>query len=323
MRGRKSVLVLAGLAYSAPPLSYRPLVHLIHLMGQIVERVWLVTGASRGLGMTLVRRLLARGDRVIATARKTGALDALLAEPGIDHTCMFSLQLDVTASPAELREVMKVAVAHWGHIDVLVNNAGFGDLGALEETSTEYATHIVQTNYFGVMNVTNALLPYLRARRSGKVIIMGSRMAYRTGYMGNGMYSASKAAVHAYGEALSVEMKPFGIDVMIAVPGAFDSGCSIAIKSGTKISDYDAMRESVAQTLEVRWQARNPGDPVKGMDALIDVVRGEGRAAGREGMPLWLPLGDDAIANMRERLEKLNKTIDDWEAVGARLGKLD
>jgi hypothetical protein len=111
---------------------------------------------------------------------------------------------------------------------------------------------------------------------------------------------------------------------MVVVPGTFDSGLCIALKEGPKIPDYDEARATLEAGLAARWKMPNPGSPAKGMDTLVDVVRGEGRAASRGGaLPLWLLLGDDAIANVRDRLAKMSRTIDEWEAVGRRLGMQD
>lgn len=118
-------------------------------------------------------------------------------------------------------------------------------------------------------------------------------------------------------------MKPFNIDVMIVAPGAFDSGLALTVKPGKTISDYDDMRKEMYRRLAERREERNPGDPVKGMDALVDTVRGEGRAAGKKGVPLWLVLGDDAISDVRGRLQQIHDTLSEWESVGTRLGKLD
>lgn len=182
------------------------------------ERIWLITGnrpcsgtsrithtallgASRGLGLTLTRRVLARGDRVIATSRNIAAFDGLLADPDIDASHVFPLRLDVTDTPENLRKVMDEAVAHWGRVDVLVNNAGTREISIVEEAecvicpseskmvavvsltkganSPDDFMIVAKTNYFGVINVTNALLPHLRARRSGLIIVIGTRSVFR------------------------------------------------------------------------------------------------------------------------------------------------
>lgn len=116
-----------------------------------------------------------------------------------------------------------------------------------------------------------------------------------------------------------MEMKPFNIDVMIVVPGAFDSGLKLDFAPGTDIPDYEDARAKIRLGLMLRDQAANPGNPVKGMDVVVDVVRGEGCAAGRQGIPLWLALGDDAQAHIREKLNLMRSTIDEWEAVGAKI----
>ena len=128
--------------------------------------------------------------------------------------------------------------------------------------------------------------------------------------------------MHAYGETLSAEMKPFNVGVMIVAPGAFESGIQIPICQGP-IKDYDPIRQKIAQAFAAREKDDTRGSPEKGMDCIVDVVNGEGRAEGKTEMPLWLFLGDDAISNVRARLSKMARTVDEWECVGSRVSKCD
>jgi NAD(P)-dependent dehydrogenase (short-subunit alcohol dehydrogenase family) len=282
-------------------------------------KVWLVTGAAAGLGLALTRMALARGDKVIATGRSDSQFDELLSDSSIDQTRLRALTLDVTAPFDDIRRQVDTAVNAWGRVDVLVNNAGICYLGATEEIGAEGMMHMMQTNFVGVINVTNAVLPHMRNRREGSVVFIGSRSAFRNQIQGLGPYGASKAAVHSYAETLSVEMASFNINVMIVIPGIFRTNMNSQRRVGTPLPGYenvhagiDAMIESVARVPK--------SDPMFGMNVLVDVVRGEGRAAGRKSLPLWLFLGEDCMHDVRARLNNMGSIMDEWEDVGTRIG---
>ncbi|KAI0367715.1 NAD-P-binding protein [Pilatotrama ljubarskyi] len=289
------------------------------------QLVWLITGASTGLGLALTERLLARGDRVVATARKSSLsrFEPLLARPDTDRSRILVLEFDITSPFDVLQRVVRNAVDHWGRIDVLVNNAGTsGATGPSEELGTDLMMQAMSTNYAGTINVTNAVLPYMRSRREGTVLLVGSRTGYRNEFLGPSAYAASKAAVHSYGETLSAELAPFNIRVCVVVPGAFDTGLALTI-DGTPIPDYDKAREELRKRIEGRKRLPNQGDPVKGMDALVDAVRGEGKAKGKVGLPLWLFLGNDCLADVKARADELKMVAEEWADVGSGLGKDD
>ncbi|KAI0349880.1 NAD-P-binding protein [Trametes cingulata] len=297
------------------------------------QLVWLITGASTGLGLALTERLLARGDRVVATARKSSLsrFEPLLSRPETDRTRIVILELDITSPLVVLQDVVKQAVDHWGRIDVLVNNAGIGGgVGPSEELRLRVHTslrvdlmlRVMTTNYAGTISITNAVLPHMRSRRAGTVLLVGSRTGYRNEFLGPSAYAASKAAVHSYGETLSAELAPFNIRVCVVVPGAFDTGLTLPVV-GTPIPDYDEAREELRKRVEGRKRLPNQGDPVKGMNVLIDVVRGEGKAEGKGGLPLWLFLGSDCLADVKARADKLKRVAEEWADVGSGLGKDD
>ncbi|CDO68982.1 hypothetical protein BN946_scf184777.g12 [Trametes cinnabarina] len=149
------------------------------------ELVWFVTGASRGLGLALTKRILARGDRVVATARNLNAFDPLLADPSTDRSRILILQLDVTSPADAVQGVVREAVEHWGRIDVLVNNAGMGGgVGPSEEQGVDHMMEVMRTNYTGTLSVTHAVLPHMRKRCAGTVLLFGSRTAYRNEFLG-------------------------------------------------------------------------------------------------------------------------------------------
>jgi len=269
--------------------------------------------------LALTRSVLARGDKVIATGRTDSRFDDLLSDSSIDQTRLRALTLDVTASFDDIKRQVDIAISTWGRVDVLVNNAGICYLGATEEIGAEGMMHMMQTNFVGVINVTNAVLPHMRGRREGSVVFIGSRTAFRNQIEGLGPYGASKAALHAYAETLSVEIASFNLNVLIVIPGIFRTKMNAQRRVGTPLPGYepihagiDAMIESVANVPK--------SDSKLGMDVLVDVVRGEGRAAGRKSWPLWLFLGEDCMRDVRTRLNDMGSILDEWGAVGTRLG---
>ncbi|CDO77189.1 hypothetical protein BN946_scf184747.g2 [Trametes cinnabarina] len=237
-------------------------------MGAIHHKIWLVTGTSSGFGKRLVLSILARGDCVIATARNLEKLRATF--PAAERSRLHLLQLDVSDSAEVVQQRVREALAVWGRIDVVVNNAGYGVKAVLEEGGSLAALTQFQTNVFGVLNVTNAVLPHMRERRSGTVVIIGSRSAWRPEVSPAGFYAASKAAVHgerhlrsssplpshltdalrhlppAIGETYASELRPFGIRVLIVAPGAFRTeGVHALLKT------MDAWEDVATDSLEV------------------------------------------------------------------------
>ncbi|KAI0262611.1 hypothetical protein BC834DRAFT_890947 [Gloeopeniophorella convolvens] len=293
----------------------------------VASKVWLVTGASTGLGLALVHRALLRGERVIATARSLDGrseFDALRTDPTIDQARLRLLKLDVTAPFEEIQIQASEAFAFWQRIDVIVNNAsGWEDpsFGPIEELGAKGMMACFNTHFIGTINVTNAFLPYMRAQKEGTIVIVGSRSAYRNEIAGLAPYAASKAAVHSYGETLSVELLPFGIRVLIVAPGTFNAGPQPVFTNPTP--PYLEAHKLMRERLEKIAGKKGKGDPKRGMDVVVDVVRGEGRAASRvkEGKwPLWLVLGEDALQDVRARADKLRDTLTEWAGVGSDLG---
>ncbi|KAJ3556742.1 hypothetical protein NM688_g1852 [Phlebia brevispora] len=276
-------------------------------------KVWFITGTSSGFGLHLVQTALARGDRVIATARSLPAI-RYLESPN----CRV-LQLDVTSGPEVLQQKAQEAVNFWGKVDVLVNNAGFAGLGICEEAKTSGFLKQFSANFFGVIDLNNAFLPHMRNRKSGTIVIVGSRHAWKTQHPMTGAYSASKAAVHAYGEGLSTELAPFNIRVLLVQPGAHrTAGIPNMFKNslagdGDAIRDYDGMR-TLGNARFRAQEGKQGGDAVKAAEAIADVVRGEGRAAGRP-FPLWLVLGKDAEDDLRANLKQRLQNLDEWQDV--------
>jgi len=274
------------------------------------SQVWLITGTSSGFGRRLVSSALARGDRVIATARDTDKVKGL---PGSDNLRL--LQLDVTDCDDVIKARIDEALAVWGRIDVLVNNAGIGLGGLIEEGGIQRFKEQFNTNVFGVLNVTNAVLPHLRERRSGTVVILGSRSAWKTDIPGLAPYCSSKAAIHAIGETLAAEVAQFSIRVLIVAPGSFrtEGIYGNPFFMSNPIMDYDTLRHASAKRFH-SVSGTEKGDPVKAAEAIVDVVRGEGMAEGKE-WPMYLILGHDCEDAVKTKCAKVLAALDEWKDV--------
>ena len=264
--------------------------------------VWFITGASTGLGRTLAETVLAHGDRVVATARNVATLDNLTG-PNPDD--VIRLALDVT-DPAQVRAAVADAIERAGTIDVLVNNAGHGLVGALEELSEQEFAHVLATNVFGVFSVTRAVLPHLRARRRGHVVMMSS-VGGVVGNPGHAAYATSKFALEGMSEALAGEVAPLGIRVTIVQPGPFRT--DFAGRSMHFAEPIDDYRDTPAGTLRGRFSAQDgvqPNDPVRAAEAIITAVRDP-------SSPLRLPLGPEAVDRIRAKLRNQLADLEAWE----------
>lgn len=282
----------------------------------MASRVWLVTGTSSGFGRRLVTSALQRGDRVIATARSLDKLQDLVAshDPTLRNN-LRTLQLDVTEGEAILKSKVNEAAKMWGQIDVLVNNAGLGYLGILEEGGASLLRKQFEANVFGVMDMTVAALPHLRASNNATVVVVGSRSAWRPELAGIGFYASSKAATHSLSETLSVELAQFNIRVLLVVPGTFrtEGIYGQAYHTTNCIAANDALRElSISRFRDVPGTEK--GDPDKAMEVVVDVVRGEGVAKGRP-WPGYLVLGEDAERDVRAKCHKVLRVLDEWQDV--------
>ncbi|KAL0958958.1 hypothetical protein HGRIS_014270 [Hohenbuehelia grisea] len=277
--------------------------------------VWLVTGSSQGLGRRVVRSALARGDKVIATLRALDKAPDLIEEAQNNPDTLRVLQLDVTSGGHKIKAVVKEAVQCWGRIDVLINNAGYGFPCIAEEGGTEWLRLQFETNFFGLAEVTHAVLPHMRQRREGTIVNMGSRSAWRTELPFAAPYAASKAAVRAYTETLSVEVAQFNIRVLLVEPGGFltEGAYTYPQLQANLIPDYDSLRAAASSGFH-SIRSKIQGDPDKAMDVLVDVVRGEGQAAGRP-WPGLLVLGEDGEADIRKKIAKVTTVLDAWSDV--------
>ncbi|MET9354596.1 oxidoreductase [Streptomyces sp. NPDC006617] len=261
--------------------------------------VWLITGCSRGLGHALARHALERGDRVAVTARDTAGVAALVEAYG-DRA--LALRLDVTDS-ASVAAAVERAEQEFGRIDVLVNNAGYGYLAAVEEGEDAAVRALYDTNVHGVVTVLKAVLPGMRERRSGRIVNISS-FGGLAAFAATGHYHATKFALEGLSESLAAEVAPLGIAVTIVEPGGLRTqwaGTSMR-QSPTRLEDYEQTAGSRrAATLSV--SGRQPGDPVRAAAAIATAVDAA-------TPPLRLLLGSDALAGARIRLERLRHEID-------------
>ena len=268
------------------------------------KRVWLITGASRGIGARIAAAALANGDAVVATARDASSVTQRFGT----QPALLAVSLDVT-NEAQGIAVAKAAVEHFGRIDVLVNNAGFGLLGAVEEASADEVRRVYETNVFGLLNITRAVLPYMRAARSGHVINLSSVGGYASG-PGFGVYCSTKFAVEGLSEALHAELAPVGVKVTVVEPGYFRTefleGNSL-VESPSTIADYDSTAGEVRKIAKA-VTLNQPGDPDKLAQTMIILV--EAKKA-----PLRLPLGSDCVAAIEAKNAFVADELQTWREV--------
>jgi NAD(P)-dependent dehydrogenase (short-subunit alcohol dehydrogenase family) len=269
-----------------------------------MAKVWFITGASSGFGDAFARYALTQGYAVVATARDTTKLAAIAA---IAPERVLVHRLDVT-QPGEAEAAVAAAVARFGRIDVLINNAGFGIVGAVEETPEAELRAQMETNFFGAVAVTQAALPQLRSQGSGAIVNISS-LGGQLSVPGFGAYSASKFALEGLSEALAGEMAPFGVKVMIVEPGAFRTGFAGAgaMKHMPILAPY---RDIVSGTRDFAhgMHESQAGDPLKAA-AAIDA------ALAADNTPLRLQLGRDGVDAVRAHAEALLAEIAAWESL--------
>lgn len=273
-------------------------------MSNLNNKVWFITGASRGFGALLAKAALARGDAVVATGRDPSQITAALGE----HAALLALRLDVT-DEAGATAAARLAVERFGRIDVLVNNAGYGLLGAVEESSATEVSNVFNTNVFGLLHVTRAVTPYLRAQHHGHIINISSIGGYAA-YHGWGVYGATKFAVEGLTEALAQELGPLGIFATVVEPGFFRTDFldnASLVKSKQEIVDY-AATVGAMRTFAAGANHQQPGDPAK-LAAAILVL------ADSATPPLRLPLGSDTVARIEAKNSSVNTELAQWMAL--------
>jgi NAD(P)-dependent dehydrogenase (short-subunit alcohol dehydrogenase family) len=266
-------------------------------------RVWLITGCSSGFGREIALAALAAGDRVLATARRPETLSGL-RERGGDR--VRTAALDVTDA-GQAEAAVKTALEEFGRIDVVVNNAGNGSVGAVEELTLEELRALMEVMFFGAVAVTKAVLPHLRAQGSGTVVQISS-MGGQLSMPGFGAYSAAKYALEGLSEALAAEVAPFGVRVLIVEPGAFRTEFGGGRMHRSRTIDAYAVSTSGTRDAVESMDGTQPGDPAKAAAAIV-------RAVGSADAPLHLALGADAVEAIRAQHEALAADLAVWEEV--------
>lgn len=267
-----------------------------------MSKVWFITGCSTGFGRHLAQEALAKGEKVAVTARNISDVKDLTEQY---PSTAFAITLDVT-KPEQVKSAVKEAVEKFGTLDVLVNNAGIGYFGAIEESEEEQVRRMFEINFFGLAAVTNEVLPILRKQRSGHIINISS-VGGSVAFPGVGMYNATKFAVTGYSEALAKELQPLGIKVTVIAPSGFrtDWAGRSANDSKIKIDDYQATAHSNQGTIR-GYSGNQPGDPVRAAQAIIKVVE-------TPDAPVRLFLGAGALKGIRSKIDEMTKDINAWE----------
>ncbi|MCZ8517925.1 MULTISPECIES: oxidoreductase [Paenibacillus] len=266
------------------------------------QKVWMITGASRGFGLEIAQAALEAGDQVVAAVRSK---PEELAHKLQDNKNLLVTVLDVT-DERQAEDAVKQAVDRFGAIDVLVNNAGYGLLAAVEEASAEEVNRIFETNVFGLLHVTRAVLPQMRKQRSGHVINISS-VGGLTGIAGWGLYGSTKFAVEGLTEAMASELSPLGIHATAVEPGFFRTeflDTSSLSRSSHQIEDY-AGTVGEMRSYATQVNKKQPGDPRKLAKALIQL-------AGSENPPVHLPLGKDTLDLYRAKTAAFERDIEAW-----------
>jgi NAD(P)-dependent dehydrogenase (short-subunit alcohol dehydrogenase family) len=266
-------------------------------------RTWFITGASTGFGRILAEEVLKAGGKVVATARRRDKV-ADLEEKYPEKAKAFAL--DVT-DPAQILSIVAQTLTTFGPVDVLVNNAGYGLAGGIEEASEEEFMPVFETNVFGLMRVTRAFLPHFRSQRSGNIVNLSS-IGGLIGSAGWGYYNASKFAVEGFSEALAAELAPLGVHVTIVEPGPFrtDFLGRSGVEANERIADYDATAGKTRQYFHEQ-AGKQKGDPLRAVHAII-------QAAEAPQPPLHLVLGVLALQRMRGKLDQWKAELDTWQS---------
>jgi NAD(P)-dependent dehydrogenase (short-subunit alcohol dehydrogenase family) len=273
-------------------------------------KVWYVTGASKGLGLAIVKKLLKEGYRVAATSRNVNDLQKAV---GAASDAFLPLAVDLVNEDSVDRSI-KETVTHFGSVDVVVNNAGYGLTGSLEELSDEEIRQNFDVNVFGVLNVIRKVMPFMREQHSGHIFNIASIGGFTGAFPGFGSYIGTKFAMHGFSESLSAEVKPFNIKVTIVSPGYFRTeflDVSLAVPKN-EIADYKLVRE--AEQVHINEYNHNQtGDPDKAASVLIEVAL-------QKEPPLHLFLGKDAYQLADAKIKAVQQDLDAVREVATSTG---
>ncbi|WP_244307378.1 oxidoreductase [Flavobacterium fluviatile] len=267
-------------------------------------KIWFITGISSGFGKALAQTVIEQGDFVIGTFRNQSQTDTYNIKY---KDKAFALTLDIS-KPNEIRRAVKLVTDKFGQIDVLVNNAGYGLAGAIEEISAEETKAIFEANFFGTLNLTQSFLPIFRQQKSGHIIQISSHGGFKA-FAGFGIYNASKFALEGFSEALAEEVAPLGIKLTIVEPGPFRTsfaGSSFKLTKYT-IADYNTTAGIFREKIKA-IDGKQEGDPIKASQAIIGITR-------LDTPPLRLPLGKIAIASLTAKVESVQKDLNSYKDI--------
>ena len=269
------------------------------------NKTWFITGASKGFGLLFVQQLLAKGDYVAATSRSLSDLETAAGT----HPNFLPLEADLT-NEQSVANAINTTVAKFGRLDVVVNNAGYGLLGALEELSDAESRSNFEVNVFGLLNVIRQAMPHLRTQGSGHIFNISSIGGFTGNFPGFGIYCATKFAVTGLSESLAAEVREFGINVTIVLPGYFRTSFleagSLAVPKNP-INAYKTTRDS-QQAHQNEINGNQAGDPEKGVSEII-------KTADVANPPLYLFLGSDAVSMAHTKIAAVDTEISDWRSV--------
>jgi NAD(P)-dependent dehydrogenase (short-subunit alcohol dehydrogenase family) len=270
------------------------------------KKIWFVTGASKGLGLTLVQQLLAAGYAVAATSRNLAELTRAVSTAS---TSFLPLHMDL-GDEASVQQAIEATISTLGGLDVVVNNAGYGQLGGLEELTAQEVRQNFEVNVFGLLNVLRYATPHLRQQRAGRVFNISSVGGYAGNFPGWGVYCGTKFAVAGLTESYAAEMKDFGVHATVVYPGYFRTDFLTSGSLGTPaqpIAAYQAIRDSQAAH-EQQINGNQPGDPAKAAEVLIQVSEAE-------NPPVHLFLGEDAYQLAAQKIATVQHELQQWQAV--------
>lgn len=270
------------------------------------QKVWFITGASKGFGLLLAKQLLEKGHLVAATSRKKTDLENAISPKSAQF-----LPLEMTLTDeTNVKKAINETIATFGKIDNIINNAGYGLLGAVEELSDIEARQNFDVNVFGSLNVIRQALPHLRQQKSGHIFNISSIGGYSGDFPGFGIYCATKFAVIGFSEAMAIELKDFGINVTAVLPGYFRTNFLTSdslLTPKNPLEDYKSTRES--QELHQKQINNNqPGDPEKGARAIIKIAE-------ESNPPVHLFLGSDAFKLAKNKAENIINELEEWQSV--------
>jgi short-subunit dehydrogenase len=274
----------------------------------MTNRIWFITGISSGLGKALAQSVIDNGDFVIGTFRNQTEAEAF---NNLHKETAFALTLDITKS-TDIENAVKLVSEKFEKVDVLVNNAGYGLAGAIEETSMVETRGIFEANFFGTLQLTQAFLPMLRKQKSGHIIQISSHGGFKA-FPGFGIYNASKFALEGFSEALAIEVAPLGIKLTIVEPGPFRTNfAGSSFKHASKIiEDYNSTAGAFRERMQ-QVNGKQEGDPIKASQAIVEITK-------LDAPPLRLPLGKIAIVSLTAKLESVQQDINNFKEIAERV----